>query len=149
MHVKRFPVEAGHVLMFKRACGDPLAEAGAETEGQVYAPPTFVQAAAQFEVKHRLRPGAAPWFGSASGPGRLPAGGAGLHAEQSFVYHRAVRVGDVLSATEREAERWEKEGRTGTLRFAETITEYRDPEGELVVTARSVAVRRTPRGEDR
>ncbi|MEU7811673.1 MaoC family dehydratase N-terminal domain-containing protein [Pseudonocardia sp. NPDC049154] len=147
MNADRFPVEAGHVLMFKRAIGDPAAEAGADTEGQVYAPPTFVQAVAQFEVGHRLRPGAGKWFGSASGTGELPAGGAGLHAEQSYVYHRPVKVGDVLSATERAGETWKKEGRSGTLTFTEQITEYRDAAGELVVTARSVSVLRTARQE--
>lgn len=147
MNADRFPVEAGHVLMFKRAIGDPGAEAGADTEGQAYAPPTFVQAVAQFEVNHRLRPGAGTWFGSASGPGELPPGGAGLHAEQSFVYHRPVKVGDVLSARERAGDTWEKAGRSGSLKFSEIITEYRDAAGELVVTARSVGVLRTPREE--
>lgn len=149
MNVDRFPVEAGHVLGFRRACGDPAAEAGADTAGQRLAPPTFVQAGAQFEVGHRLRPGTEPWFGSASGPGIMPKGGAGLHAEQSYVYHRPVRVGDVLSASERPGEQWEKVGRSGTLRFAETLTEYRDTDGELVVTARSVSVLRTPHQEEK
>lgn len=36
---------------------------------------------------------------------------------------------------------WEKEGRRGgTMKFTESITEYRDQNGELVVTARSVGV---------
>jgi len=36
---------------------------------------------------------------------------------------------------------WEKEGkRSGKLKFSETITEYRDQKGELVITARSVGV---------
>jgi hypothetical protein len=147
MNVDRFPVEAGHVLAFRRACGDPAAEAGADTVGRMMAPPTFVQAGAQFEVGYRLRPTAEPWFGSAAGPGRTPEGGGGLHAEQSFTYHRPVRVGDVLAASERAGERWEKTGRSGTLRFAETLTEYRDEAGELVVTARSVSVHRTPHQE--
>ena len=37
---------------------------------------------------------------------------------------------------------WEKEGkRSGKLVFGETITEYRDQDGELVITARGVGVR--------
>jgi hypothetical protein len=37
---------------------------------------------------------------------------------------------------------WEKQGRrSGKLIFTETITEYRDQKGELVVTARGVGVR--------
>lgn len=149
MNVDRFPVEAGHVLSFRRACGDLAAEAGADTAGQTLAPPTFVQSGAQFEVGHRLRPGTEPWWGSASGPGRMLEGGGGLHAEQSYTYHRPVRVGDVLSAVERLGETWEKVGRTGTLNFTEAVTEYRAEDGELVVTARAVSVRRTPAQEDK
>ena len=65
-----------------------------------------------------------------------------MHAEQHYTYHRSLRVGDVLTATTRPGERWEKEGRrAGKLMFAETITEFRDEHGELVVTARGVGVR--------
>jgi hypothetical protein len=49
-------------------------------------------------------------------------------------------AGDVLTATNRPGESWEKEGRSGKLRFSETVTEYRTLDGELVVTARSVGV---------
>jgi acyl-CoA thioesterase FadM len=69
-------------------------------------------------------------------------GGTGLHAEQHFTYHRPLRSGDVLTATTRRGETWEKQGRRGgRLIFTDTITEYRDGEGELVITARSVGVR--------
>ncbi|HET8618998.1 MAG TPA: MaoC family dehydratase N-terminal domain-containing protein [Acidimicrobiales bacterium] len=170
MAVERFPVEAGHVLMFARAVGDPNPvysdpEHAAGTEvGGLIAPPTFVQASAQFDPDYGLRPRIGrPWFGSgktpsglqrpapAGGGGDKPAGdrprgggggGSGLHAEQHYEYHRPLRVGDVLTATTTPGKRWEKQGRrAGTLVFAETITEYRDQDGELVVTARGVAVR--------
>ena len=37
---------------------------------------------------------------------------------------------------------WEREGRrSGKLVFSESVTEYRDQKGELVITARSVGVR--------
>ena len=50
------------------------------------------------------------------------------------------RIGS--SADPREGETWEKSGkRGGKLIFSETITEYRDQNGELVVTARGVGVR--------
>ena len=40
-----------------------------------------------------------------------------------------------------EARAWEKHSkRAGVLKFSETITEYRDQSGELVITARSVGV---------
>ncbi len=204
MAVESFPVEAGHVLMFARSIGDPNpvysdAEYAAASEvGGLIAPPTFVQASAQFDPDYGLRPRiGTPWFGSgrypsglqrprdeaaaaplpgdadrsvggetarpgtagggagSSGTGtsetgskaggeapRRGGGGSGLHAEQHYTYHRPVRVGDVLTATTTPGERWEKQGRrAGVLVFAESVTEYRDQQGELVVTARSVAVR--------
>lgn len=165
MSVERFPIEEGHVLMFARSIGDanPLycdPDVAAESEfGAVIAPPTFVQAGAQFDPDYGLRPKVGqPWFGSgrnasglsrdrqASGGGgggsRSGGGGGGLHAEQHYEYHAPVRVGDVLSATTRRGETWEKEGRrAGKLVFSESITEYRNQDGDLVVTARSVGVR--------
>ena len=52
------------------------------------------------------------------------------------------RVGDVLTATSKPGNTWEKEGRrSGKLIFSESVTEYRDATGELVVTATSVGVR--------
>jgi len=180
MAAERFPIEAGHVLMFARSIGDPNPiysdpEYAAGTEvGGLIAPPTFVQASAQFDPDYGLRPKIGrPWFGSGKTPSGLqrpapaPAaegeaeaeakeggeqprrsggdgggGGGGLHAEQHYEYHRPLRVGDVLTATTVPGKRWEKQGRrAGTLVFAETITEYRDQDGELVVTARGVGVR--------
>src|SRR5690606_38295717 len=121
--------------------------------GGVIAPPTFVMAAAQFDPDYMLRPKPGrPWMGS----GRTPSGtagqeesggGTGLHAEQHFTYYRPIRPGDVLTAESREGRRWEKQGkRGGTLKFSETIVDYRDSSGELVVTARMVGVvtERTP-----
>ena len=50
--------------------------------------------------------------------------------------------GDVLTAEVKPGKTWEKEGkRSGKLVFSETITEYRDQNGELVITARGVGVR--------
>jgi acyl dehydratase len=201
MAVERFPIEAGHVMMFARSIGDPnpvysdAEHAAASGVGGLIAPPTFVQASAQFDPDYGLRPRIGkPWFGSGRYPsglqrprdevapatepardGAAPAGGedgsetghedggklagevggkaggettprggggSGLHAEQHYTYHRPVRVGDVLTATTTPGKRWEKQGRrAGVLVFAETVTEYRDQQGELVVTARSVAVR--------
>jgi hypothetical protein len=46
----------------------------------------------------------------------------------------------VLSSTDREGDRWEKQGRSGKLLFTERFTEYRDQNGELMVTARTVEV---------
>ena len=53
-----------------------------------------------------------------------------------------VRPGDVLTGTTSPGKSWEKEGkRGGKLLFSESVTEYRDQHGELVVTARGIGVR--------
>ena len=161
MAAKTFPIEAGHIMMFARSIGDdnPVyydAEAAKQTEaGGVIAPPTFVQASAQFDPDYFLRPKVGQaWFGSGRNPTGIVrtegggggrgggGGGGGLHAEQHFEYHRPLRVGDVLTATLKPGKTWEKEGRrSGKLVFSESVTEYRDQKGELVVTARGVGVR--------
>ena len=83
--------------------------------------------------------------GKAAGAGEKKTSGAaagGLHAEQHFTYHRHPRPGDVLTPTTEPGKTWEKQGkRAGKLVFSETVTEYRDQAGELVVTARGVGVR--------
>jgi hypothetical protein len=167
MAVERFPVEAGHIMLFARAIGeDDPAYYGAMTGDEaVPAPPTFVQASAQFDPDYFLRPKIGQrWFGSGrthsglmagSGGGNGAAGdgdsaaedtgravGSGLHAEQHYTYHQPLRAGMVLSANTRDGETWEKQGRRGgKLMFMETITDYTDEKGELIVTARSVGVR--------
>lgn len=143
MTAARFPVEAGHVLTFRRAVGYPDSEAGADTT-DVAVPPTFVQASGQFDPEFPMRPGVGPWWGSAADAGTMPEGRGGLHAEQHYTYHRPVRVGDVLSTSTRDGRTWEKDGRSGRLQFSELITEYRDQNGELVVTSLSVGVLTIP-----
>ena len=159
MTIERFPVEAGHILMFARAIGDenPAYDhlRAKDTElGTVIAPPTFMSASAQFNPDYTLRPKPGePWMGSGREPTGRPladnaSGGTGLHAEQHFTYHRPVRAGDVVQACDpRPGREWEKEGRRGgKLVFSESIVEYRNEDGDLVVTARTVGVRteRTP-----
>jgi len=160
MAVERFPIEAGHIMLFARAIGedDPVYYGAMSGDGPVPAPPTFVQASAQFDPDYFLRPTIGEkWFGSgktdsgtaAEGSGEDSATkdqgkavGSGLHAEQHYTYHRPLRAGMVLSATTRDGEKWEKQGRRGgKLMFGETITDYTDQNGELVISARSVGVR--------
>lgn len=157
MAVEQFYVEAGHIMMFARSIGDanPVFDPTRTDPSSVVAPPTFVQSSAQFDPDYFLRPkvGADGWFGSGAGPtGAVPSGGGGggggggglargLHAEQHFEIHQPVRPGMVLSATVVPGNTWSKEGkRGGTLKFSESITEYRDQDGQLIVTARSVGV---------
>ena len=176
MAIKRFPIEAGHIMMFARSIGDPNPiysdsdYAATTSVGSVIAPPTFVQASAQYDDSYPLRPRIGePWFGSgrtatgltpkaeptqstdtaplaelaAPTGGRSTGGNGGvLHAEQHYEYHRPLRADDVLVATTMPGKSWEKEGRRGgSLSFSESITQYRTEGGELVVTARSVGVR--------
>ena len=155
MPVDKFPVESGHVMMFARSIGDEnriyYDEEYAIGSGQeaIIAPPTFVQSSAQFDPDYSLRPKVGQeWFGSAKDPTGSTKkkenndGGGGLHAEQHYVYHRQLQVGDVLTAENKPGKSWEKEGRRGgKLMFSETVTEYRDQKGELVITATGVGVR--------
>ena len=161
MAVEKFSVEASHIMMFARSVGDgnPIyydeEHAKNAEPGSIIAPPTFAQASAQFDPDYSLRPqiGGDGWFGSGGKPsGATPreggggsgggGGGGGLHAEQRFVYHRHIKPGDVLSATTRPGNTWEKQGRrSGKLVFSESVTEYRDQNGELVITATGVGVR--------
>jgi hypothetical protein len=153
-----FPIEAGHIMMFARAIGDenPIyfdAEYGEKVGlGGVIAPPTYLQASAQYDPDYGLRPRQGqPWIGSGRTPTGLvretggsgeSKGGGGLHAEQHFEFLRPIRPGDVLHSTWRLGETWEKQGRRGgALVFSESITEYRDESDELVAIARSIGVR--------
>jgi hypothetical protein len=67
------------VLMFARSIGDPNPvysdpdHAAASEVGGLIAPPTFVQASAQFDPDYGLRPRIGrPWFGSGRTPSGLP-----------------------------------------------------------------------------
>ncbi|WP_430397463.1 FAS1-like dehydratase domain-containing protein [Ferrovibrio sp.] len=147
----KFPIEATHIMMFARAIGDsnPVyydAEAARQSEaGGIIAPPTFATALCHFDPNYALRPkqGEA-WFGSAKGPSGIegkPSTSGGLHGEQHYEYHRHPKAGDVLTATIKPGKEWAKESRrAGKLVFRERITEFRDQEGQLVMTARSVGI---------
>ncbi|MGD0433611.1 MAG: MaoC family dehydratase N-terminal domain-containing protein [Acetobacteraceae bacterium] len=146
-----FPLEATHIMMVARAIGDenPVyqdAEKANDTEvGGIIAPPTFAVALAQFNPDvSRPRLGE-KWFGSGKGStgieGKAPSAG-GLNAERHFEYFRPVRPGEVLTAETRPGKTWEREGkRAGKLLFSDRITDFRDQNGELVVSVRSVSVK--------
>ena len=157
MAIDKFLIEASHIMMFARSIGDdnPVyhdeeykSESGCEG---IIAPPTFAQSSAQFDPDYFLRPktGGEGWFGSGKEPtGLKPSGSggsggaaAGLHAEQHFEYHLPLKAGDVLSATTKPGNSWEKESkRAGKLKFSESVTEYRNQDGDLVITATGVGV---------
>lgn len=148
-----FPIEAGHIKLFARSIGDanPVyhnADEAADSEpGHIIPPPTFVQASAQFTDGYVLRPVIGePWFGSGKEPTGVQressgGGGTGFHAEQHYEYHAPMKPGDVLKAVDKQGKSWSREGRRGgALNFSESITEYYNQDGVLVVTARSVGV---------
>lgn len=158
----KFPVDASQIMLFARSVGDknPIYHdseyANASEVKGVVAPPTFVQASAQYDPKFPLRPTIGePWFGSgkeatgikpkekSGGDAEKKSGDSArmLHAEQQYIYHKPIRPGDELTVSTKRGNSWEKEGRrSGTMSFSETITEFRDSKGELVVTATSVGV---------
>ncbi len=140
--------------MFARSLGDPNPiysdpeYAAAGELGTVIAPPTFVQSGFHFDADFDRRPKIGePWFGSGreaigatTGP-QPREGQSGFHAEQQFEYHRNLKPGDILRAETRPGRSWEKTGkRGGKLVFTESVTEYCDQQGQLVITARSVSV---------
>lgn len=151
MTAERFPIEASHVMMFARALGDQNPayhdpdSPEAQAVGGMVAPPTFPMAASQFDPGNPLLPQPGePWFGSGKTAGFKREGGASagmLHAEQKFHYHRPVRVGDVLSGTQRDGSEWTKASRSGsTLTFREFCIDYADENGDPVVTVTMVGV---------
>jgi hypothetical protein len=143
-----FPVDRTQVMLFARSLldirpefSDPADPATRAVDG-IVVPPTFVQCSAHWQPNYPLdltRPRkdapAAPREGGGGGLGR------GLHAEQRYEYHHPVHVGDTLTVTTRPGNRWEREGRRGgKLQFSESVTEYRNQDGVLCVTATSVGV---------
>lgn len=148
----KFPVEAGAIMEFARAVGDPNPiyynqDYAKETEmGGVIASPTFVQSCAHFDPDWSLRPQIGqPWVGS----GREPTGDPnpklrldkGLHAEMHYEYFGVLRPGDILTVETRLGDSWDKVGkRGGVLHFHEKIYEYFNESGELMVRARWISV---------
>jgi len=64
-----------------------------------------------------------------------------LHGEQEFEFLKPIFVGDVLTATSRIADVYEKTGkRGGTMTFVVTETEFTNQGGEVVARARQVGI---------
>jgi acyl dehydratase len=151
-----FPVDRTAILTFAAALGETNPIYWDETYargtplGGVIAPPTFPAASAHWNPWAGLRgvrriPAAPPRAERAAGGEGAARGGGGLarllHGEQRFEYHQPLHAGLRLRVASRPGRSWEKEGkRGGKLRFTETITEYRDEQGALVVTATSVGI---------
>src|SRR5262245_25804328 len=127
-------VERGKIREFARAIKDedPLYfdEAQATREaGGIMAPVTFLQTVSHWDVEGRGRPRA---------PLDLKRV---LHGEQEYEFLAPVRAGDVLTAVSRIVDVYDKPGkRGGSMSFAVTETEYRNPRGELVARARHITI---------
>jgi hypothetical protein len=145
-----FPVDRSAIMLFARSLGDIRPEFSDPNDpatkalGGMVTPPTFVQSSAHWQPDYPLditRPRKGPPTqprGEGGGGGGL---GRGLHAEQHYEYHHPIHPGDTLTVTSRPGERWEKQGRRGgKLLFSESVTEYRNQDGVLCVTARSIGV---------
>ena len=157
----KFPVDLTSIMLFASAIGEtnPIyydEEYAAKTPlGQVVAPPSFASAGAHWDPDYFLRgvrkiPAPRPKPAKArseksSGDGGGGGGGGDLtrvlHGEQRFIYHKPTTPGMRLTVTTHPGKSWEKEGRRGgSMRFSETISEYRDESGDLVTTAISVGI---------
>jgi hypothetical protein len=152
-----FFVDRTAILTFAAAVGEtnPIywdAEHAKTTPlGDVVAPPTFGIASAHWNPRYGLRgvrkiprsgvprrefPRSEP---KASGETQSLA--RVLHGEQRFAYHKPLQPGMKLVVTTRAGKTWEKEGKKGgKLKFNETVSEYRDEAGDLVLVATSVGV---------
>jgi acyl dehydratase len=75
--------------------------------------------------------------------GLMSKGGMVLHGEQEFEYHRPVVVGDVLHREGKVVDLYEKQSGERTMTFLVTEDEYRDAEGELVLTSRMNLIHRS------
>jgi hypothetical protein len=149
-----FPVDRTAILSFAAGVGEtnPIywnaSHARSTPLGDVIAPPTFGVASAHWNPHYGLRGTRKipPREEARQGETKERSGGAGglarvLHGEQRFAYYKPMQPGMKLRVSTRAGKAWEKEGKKGgKLKFSETITEYRDESGDLVLVATSVGV---------
>jgi len=132
-------VEPGHVLLFARSVGDvdPCYEAqlSAKAGDALCAPTTFVRALEHFDPASTTRPTLPRQDPNRGGSRDI------VHAEQHFEYFASFCGGDRVVVESFPGDSWTKDGRSGVLHFTETVTEYRNQQGDLIVRARKVSVR--------
>jgi hypothetical protein len=123
-------VERGKIAEFARAV---LNNSEEYSKPDAVAPPTFPQTMAFWRMR-QPRP-----RGGGGGGGRDMR--RVLHGEQEFEYIRPLRAGDVLTATSKIVDEYEKEGkRGGTMRFVVSETELRDQSGDVVAYSRGTSI---------
>ncbi|QSX01232.1 FAS1-like dehydratase domain-containing protein [Haloterrigena alkaliphila] len=137
--VEDFRIERGKVEEFARSITEPdpvfRDESVARERGfdAIPAPPTYPRVT-RFP---RYRPDDLEGYGFDLGfqPEYV------LHGEQSYEYERPLRVGDVLTGETTLTKVFQREGgRAGTMTFAVYETQYRDQNGNLVITDRATAI---------
>jgi hypothetical protein len=69
-------------------------------------------------------------------------GGLILHGEQEFIYHKDVVVGDVLTMTGRVKDVYQKASGDKTMTFIVSEQDYRNADGELVLTQVTTIIHR-------
>jgi hypothetical protein len=122
-------IERGKIAEFANAV---LNRSEAYGRPDAVAPPTFPQSMALWRMR-------------AGGPREVGRRGLDmrrvLHGEQEFEYVRPLRAGDVLTATSRVKDEYEKAGkRGGTMKFIVTETTFRDQNGEVVAYSRGTTI---------
>jgi hypothetical protein len=75
------------------------------------------------------------------GPGRMI-----LHGEQEFEFHRPPRVGETLTGAGRISDVYEKDTSSATMEFYVREMDWRDAEGQPVVTERFTMIVRVKKG---
>lgn len=143
-------IERGPVSFFAHAVTDESAvyhdALAAEEAGfdRVPAPPTFAFAMGHMGALAERQPDPEGRMSVREAFDRLKAGGGLiLHGEQAFRYQRPVQVGDELVSDGRVADVWTKESSSGkTMTFMDIETEWRDADGQPVVTSTMTCIRR-------
>ncbi len=69
-------------------------------------------------------------------------GGMILHGEQEFEYHQPVVVGDRISSEGKIVDLYEKQAGEHTMTFLVTENQYRNQDGDLVLTSRTNLIHR-------
>ena len=127
----RLNVEAGAIIKFAQAIGDPNplwndeASARSGPNGGIVAPPTFLRSLGQVRADF---PFDMPFDRALDG---------GSDWEDFF----HVRPGDNITATATILDITEREGRLGTMIFTKTIVEYENQLGQIVATQTNTSIR--------
>ena len=126
-------VERGKIREFAQAIkdDDPLYfdDDAAREAGGIMPPVTFLQTISHWDQTGASRP-------------RLPFDlKRVLHGEQEYEFLKPIHAGDVLTATSRIVDVYDKPGkRGGSMNFVVTETAYTNAQGELVARARHITI---------